>query len=273
MRNSTDIDFENDWKIVSIFIGGNDLCDLTDESSRPENYVAKLKEGLDYLHQHLPRALVNVVEILDIYLLPQVAHGYGSTAACRAAQKVECPYVANADDEELEYVREETRKYQEQTEELIASGRYDTRDDFTVVLQPFFRDTELPYTEDGEVDATFFAPDCFHFSSKGHGMGAINLWNNMLEPVGKKTTTWSVTDLKVPSKEHPYFFTSKNSNIDESQSCPSSTSLPDWFIAVLAVLAAGLLIEAIVLVTIVTGRKSNNNRNKPLVNEKDPNYF
>ena len=70
----------------------------------------------------------------------------------------------------------------------------------------------------GEVDATFFAPDCFHFSSKGHGMGAINLWNNMvcilyivyfskkkmffnfqLEPVGNKTSEWGVYDLKVPT--------------------------------------------------------------------------
>ena len=35
------------------------------------------------------------------------------------------------------------------TQDLIYSGKYDTRDDFTVVLQPFFRNTELPRTEVG----------------------------------------------------------------------------------------------------------------------------
>lgn len=28
--------------------------------------------------------------------------------------------------------------------ELVESGRYDTREDFSVVLQPFFRDVRLP---------------------------------------------------------------------------------------------------------------------------------
>jgi len=37
-----------------------------------------------------------------------------------------------------------TRKYQFETEMLVRSGKYDTRDDFTVVVQPFFRDTVPP---------------------------------------------------------------------------------------------------------------------------------
>ena len=48
-----EIDFENSWKIVTIFIGGNDLCDLTSNSSRPQNYIAKLEEGIDILHQEV----------------------------------------------------------------------------------------------------------------------------------------------------------------------------------------------------------------------------
>lgn len=72
---------------------------------------------------------------------------------------------------------------QVQLQALIDSGRYDTRDDFTVVIQPFLRDSVLPYTDDGQVDATYFAPDCFHFSDIGHAMSALNLWNNMVTTV------------------------------------------------------------------------------------------
>lgn len=67
--------------------------------------------------------------------------------------------------------------------------RYDTRDDFTVVLQPFFDHTIIPRKPDGSVDRSFFAPDCFHFSGKAHAASALALWNAMLEPVGKKVRT------------------------------------------------------------------------------------
>jgi len=268
--NGTEIDYEHDWKIITIFIGGNDLCDLADDDSRPDKYIEKLKEGLDVLHAELPRTLVNVIEILEIYLLPQVRYGFGSTPQCGIVQQIECPYVAQGTEEELEFVKEETWEYQRLTQELLEkSGRYDTRDDFTVVNQPFFRNTVLPYTENGEVDATFFAPDCFHFSSKGHGMGAINLWNNMLEPVGNKTTEWGVYDLKVPTDENPYIFTNKNSAVKENPvvnptSC-ESLNIPDWVIAVMAVLATGLLVEAIILICM--NRKSKVVQQKKIGND------
>ena len=43
------------------------------------------------------------------------------------------------------------------------TGKYDTHDDFTVVVQPFMAHTKLPLKE-GEIDYSYFAPDCFHFS-------------------------------------------------------------------------------------------------------------
>ncbi len=66
------------------------------------------------------------------------------------------------------------------------SFRYDTRDDFTVVIQPFFEQTKTPRNPDGSVDMSYFAPDCFHFSEVGHRSAALALWNSMIEPVGKK---------------------------------------------------------------------------------------
>lgn len=35
---------------------------------------------------------------------------------------------------------------QEKTHQLIESGRYDTREDFTVVVQPFFENVDMPKT-------------------------------------------------------------------------------------------------------------------------------
>jgi hypothetical protein len=39
------------------------------DQHRAENYVANIQEALDYLHTNVPRAFVNVVEILDIFIV------------------------------------------------------------------------------------------------------------------------------------------------------------------------------------------------------------
>ncbi|CAF1270675.1 unnamed protein product, partial [Didymodactylos carnosus] len=98
--------------------------------------------------------------------------------------------------------------------DLVATGRYDTSDDFTVVIQPFLTETKIPRTDKpgNPIDFSYFAPDCFHFSGKGHSITALSLWNNMLEPVEQKQTFWHKGEaLECPTEEHPYFFTSKNS--------------------------------------------------------------
>ena len=34
--------------------------------------------------------------------------------------------------------------------------------------------------QNGQPDKSYFAPDCFHFSTKGHKEMAVALWNNMV---------------------------------------------------------------------------------------------
>eukprot|EP00731_Ephydatia_muelleri_P038255 Em0695g1a len=111
IKADTSININTDWKVITLWIGGNDLCDYCSDTTALEN--------------------------------------------------------------------------------LISSGKYDTSDDFTVVIQPFPSGIELPY-KNGEPDKSYFAPDCFHFSTKGHKEMAVGLWNNMLQPVGQKSTDWTL---------------------------------------------------------------------------------
>lgn len=67
MRSSPDIDIANDWKMVTVFIGANDLCSascLNPVSWSPAAHAKKLSIALDYLHKHLPRTIVNLVPVL-----------------------------------------------------------------------------------------------------------------------------------------------------------------------------------------------------------------
>ncbi|CAG06202.1 unnamed protein product, partial [Tetraodon nigroviridis] len=71
-------------------------------------------------------------------------------------------------------------------QDLISGNRYDGKDDFAVVLQPFLQTSFIPTIGVGEVDTSFFSVDCFHISERAHAEMAIALWNNMLEPLGRK---------------------------------------------------------------------------------------
>ncbi|XP_045919260.1 phospholipase B1, membrane-associated [Micropterus dolomieu] len=272
MKNDSTVDFENDWKLVTLFIGGNDLCQYCNDraSLSPQNYSHHMMTSLDMLYKEVPRTIVNVLEILEIEGLRRIKR---DSLGCSVLQKYVCPcfLLAGEDSPELAEVKRINRELQVETEKLVYGGRYDDREDFAVVAQPFFKNSIVPLNADGRPDTTYFSEDCFHFSERGHADMAAALWNNMLEPVGKKQTYNNFTNarnnIKCPTEEHPYIFTKVNSlpslttttaprtdstALPHSSSAPTAHStgqpltsdctdhVPVWLAAVLAVL--GLLI-------------------------------
>jgi len=189
LKNSPDkVDFEKDWKVITIFVGGNDLCDyhMKPGMYEPHQFTQSLQEALDVLHKEVPRAFVNLVETIDVSVLNDLSKGF----MCPLLHHFLCRYPAK--DEYSEEIRGVRDGYLRGMQSLANSGRYDTRDDFIVVNQPFLRNSSYPLKEDGSPDFAFFAPDCFHFSERGHATAGTSLWNNMMQPEGKKQTSWSV---------------------------------------------------------------------------------
>ncbi|KAI1240634.1 Phospholipase B1, partial [Lamprotornis superbus] len=231
MKNDTRIDFQNDWKLITVFIGGNDLCQFCQDPVHysPENYTYNIQIALDLLHKEVPRAYVNLVTILSIVRLREL-HALKNNSCPKLLMRMLCPCVINPKDNsnELKQLIYYNRRYQERTRQLVESGRYDTKDDFTVVMQPFMTNMEMPKTQEGLPDASYFAPDCFHFSQKAHSQVARALWNNMLEPVGEKTDSQNMENeivLRCPSEAEPFVRTYKNSNYTYPNQTPVSVSI------------------------------------------------
>ena len=58
---------------------------------------------------------------------------------------------------------------------------------------------------------SFLSSDCFHPSQKLQALFAKNIWNNLLQPVGGKSSWNQFSNLKCPTREQPFIATSKNS--------------------------------------------------------------
>uniref|UniRef100_A0A8C3SB04 Phospholipase B1 n=1 Tax=Chelydra serpentina TaxID=8475 RepID=A0A8C3SB04_CHESE len=132
---------------------------------------------------------------------------------------------------------------------MANSGRYAQREDFTVVVQPFFRNTIIPLDSVSPPDLSFFSVDCFHFTERGHAEMAIALWNSMLEPVGQKQSynnfAHDRSKLKCPTSENPFLFTSRNSGLQNTATVVEAgdPTVPYW--AVILAVVAGVLASSV----------------------------
>ncbi|CAF3422780.1 unnamed protein product [Rotaria sp. Silwood1] len=214
MKTEKLCDWNNDWKVITLFIGGNDLCSFCEDPNitkhTPEQYLSYVRDTLDKLYEApLPRTLVNLVLVLDVRGVKDLNSG---GFVCQTLHKRTCPCAAFPTEEEIKILDDYIPRYHQILIDLVNSGRYDKRDDFTVVIQPFMAKTKIPLKNNGEIDFSYFAPDCFHFSGKGHAQAALSLWNNMLEPVGAKQWFWHINEtLNCPTEKYPYIFTNNNS--------------------------------------------------------------
>lgn len=214
MESSTDYDYDNDWKLLTMYVGWHDLCySCEDEPGTEFTYRDNIRAALDWLHTEkaVPRMLVNVVGVADLSQTPVFIEG----ELCDLIAALTCPCVV--DEVYLPELRPLQQEYNRLVSEDITSGRWDTRSDFTVVYQPMLQDN-LPAEDETGILHDFMAPDCVHPSTVSHQSYGLMLWDNMLSPVGSKTHYGNVIDaiddlvnVKCPTEENPYIFTNLNS--------------------------------------------------------------
>ncbi|XP_046392376.1 phospholipase B1, membrane-associated-like [Ischnura elegans] len=225
MKKDNNYDFENDWKMLNILTGHNNVCTFEcyeKERHSPEAHKRDLQEALDYLYENVPRLYVNILPVIDATINPRTTSGIVCSIIRRLGCR--CMYTESSYEEGVHKLSTTVRKYQAAEMELVFGGRYDGREDFTVEWQPFIRSLNAPEhigdPEDPVLlrllkrEERIWTMDCFHFNQRGHMTMAIQLWNNMMEPVGNKSETFSrflINQYRCPNKEHPYLFTKKNS--------------------------------------------------------------
>jgi len=169
------------WKILSFFIGGNDLCDACGEPDKysAANYKANVEKALDAIQSNIPNIFVNLVLPPDVSLLAGVTGGL-----CGLLHPFECGCTTDPSTPVTH------KQYVKVLEDLVKEAKYHNKKDFYVSVQPFLEVIQVPLGTDGKPDKTYFAPDCFHFSLKSHSAAGLSLWNNLMESAPNKKRTW-----------------------------------------------------------------------------------
>lgn len=140
LKKDPRVDFKNHWKLLTIGIGGNDLCTHICILEDPENYAETfrkyMKKTLDYLKDNLPRTFVNLVPLPPIYdnILSD-----DKPERCELMQLFVCSCwlgnLYNQTDEKRSLYRSIQHQMWQAQKELAHS--YRGMDNFTVVYQPF----------------------------------------------------------------------------------------------------------------------------------------
>ncbi|XP_049289997.1 phospholipase B1, membrane-associated-like isoform X2 [Anopheles funestus] len=217
IRNDPRVDWKRDWKLVTIAIGGNDICSFVCTMRYPEQLPAKhrlrLQRTLRYLRDNMPRTFVNLVSIPSVSKVVMLQR---KPFACESLHHGECSCwigklysQSNTSRERWGRIQDE---YIKMEKEIAESKEFRGLDEFAVVYQPWSLNVTMKMNGK-DIDYSLLSYDCFHMSQKGNAYAGTALWNNMLESVGKKTSDWRplFKNFKCPTKEAPYLVTYDNS--------------------------------------------------------------
>lgn len=159
------------------------------------------------------------VLVVDIFIAGMriIYNMRGKPAKCITTNHFECPCVFGlAYDLVRDHYFDIMERWQDVVREVADMAEFNSRNDFTVINQPFLENVQFPRLPNGNHDFTYMSVDCFHLSQKGYAIASNALWNNMLQPYGNKSTNWQreFREFKCPTAENPFIFTKLNSNYD-----------------------------------------------------------
>eukprot|EP01102_Stenamoeba_stenopodia_P015067 TRINITY_DN5093_c0_g1_i1.p1 TRINITY_DN5093_c0_g1~~TRINITY_DN5093_c0_g1_i1.p1 ORF type:complete len:381 (-),score=87.81 TRINITY_DN5093_c0_g1_i1:96-1238(-) len=185
------VDMENDWKMMTIFIGANNICPACSNRSdtQPGYYEDQMNGILEQIYNQIPRTFVNIVTMFNI---SQVWTVHETSDYCRFMWdtfcKSECGCITDNSTEKDRLMMDMTSMaFNERIYKVAEEWQAKNIPTFTVKVQPFTQNLTIP----ADLGLDFLSRlDCFHPSAYADAAFAIGLWNNLM---GNKTTI-TVTD-------------------------------------------------------------------------------
>lgn len=198
INENPNINVQQDWKVLTILIGANDLCAscmFNLPFLDPDEYENNLMATLERVRNNMPRTFVNLVPLFNIsqvYDLSLQEHLPCLNTSRSLFVQCDCLFQAGAGPlrETIDVL---TLQLNQRAQNVANFYQYKAYGDFAVVVQPFFTNTYVP-----DLPASFLSSlDCFHPSEQGQEAMAVALWNNMLTQASLKQTFLNMSNTPI----------------------------------------------------------------------------
>ncbi|GMS82223.1 hypothetical protein PENTCL1PPCAC_4398 [Pristionchus entomophagus] len=273
LRSSKSVNYEEDWKLITLFVGSNDLCKYgTDNSTdfSAEAFVGRVNDTLKFIKQKIPRSFVNLMPPFNVFAINET---HESAPFCEQFHHIACPSLFVLTEEEG------ARLFNQYYEGLIDLPNQLNAEGFAVTVNKALNMQRLPQIW-GTPHFALLAIDCFHFSGFTHDVAAKLVWQNLVTPEyargdANDFSTLMLQSVACPSEMCPYL----QSNLTDCASTKSairvlvdpaivagSNSKPVAVMAIFGVLMGCTLLAVGTVATIVRFKR----RYKRRVNERTP---
>jgi phospholipase B1, membrane-associated len=185
MEENPDIDMANDFKLLNLFIGSNDLCASCIPFAgmlSPDAFERHIVEILAELESKIPCLVVNIMmqfNVSQIWDLTkddeycQTLQNSGTVFECT------CAFLPGPLGEATRRIMDElVVQYNLRLLKIWLEYQTHRNDNFAIIIDPLLKDVSV---RDWNVDA-LSKVDCFHPALKTHKLLAIGAWNNLFRP-------------------------------------------------------------------------------------------
>jgi len=193
---SKEVNFQDDWKLLTLFIGANNLCGACAgrQESLPEYFESHLDQVLAKIKDSLPRTFVNLVTIFNISGVYYAGMDYYYCEfVWNYVAKSECHCMETGKKADLDMMDLRANQFNAISYKLATKYAGLNSPNFTVSVQPGLSGIDVQ--KFGE--AYLSNLDCFHPSLCANQAFTYQIWNNMFQPVGQKTSTVDTKNLLI----------------------------------------------------------------------------
>jgi len=186
-------DFDRRWKLLTIFIGFNDICDGLSSGfeacdgkrdhmiTLADRYEANLRAALVTIRDIFSRIVVQLVSLFSLASVKWARAGYTwckerphLLVECNCLDKPVSAESADVSAEQLNWLDASVHAFNDKIHKLAVEFNLQ-RPDFAVIEAVTGRSQHIP-------DITYLSEfDCFHPSSMAHGAVATALWNSLFD--------------------------------------------------------------------------------------------
>jgi len=188
-------------KVITIFMGGNDVCcqcsaiiDVVGnnlcsrEGATAQSWAVSMRETLQILKDNLENTIVNLIGMFDVTGFQEVSGFFCNQTLPFFCPCAFLPEISQAFGVPLppgitrEFINTNLvvpliDAYNQESQSIAdeLSGPM-----FEVIYHPLGRDFTIPKNPDGTFNRNSLSIDCFHFSHSTHASLATTLWNSMM---------------------------------------------------------------------------------------------